>query len=155
MDPYGTVCTNYVGSYKTICHIEVGPYGILVLHKIFRSINEHIDAQFTHVSRHPGAWTKLTVEMWSQICDRLATYGLGLCFLCSKKEAKHEFVQHLWRIPWQKLDVLVNFWDHIAIVSFLWQDPQTSISMCKFYFNNVFYLYKLAWELWEKKLQNF
>ena len=47
-------------------------------------------------------WTKLTVEMWSQIVEKLA-----------------EFVMILWWTLRPKLAILPNFWDRVSTVSFL------------------------------------
>ena len=71
--------------YKIIEALSQRPAGILLT--IFRSINTKVYAQFTHVSRHPGALesftkmkdlTKLTIEMRSQKLHRITSFGLGI-----------------------------------------------------------------------------
>ena len=51
------------------------------------------------------------------IGDKVAAFGVGLVFYVAKKYQKQEFVQHLWKIPTQKLSTVYNFLDHIRIVS--------------------------------------
>ena len=68
--------------YNIIVALGLRPAGSLL--KLFMSINGNIHAQFTNFSRHPGAlrplkneaWTKLTIEMWSQIFYRETEFGL-------------------------------------------------------------------------------
>ena len=52
-----------------------------------RSKSWNFNTQFINVSRHLGAqspikknldWTKLTIEMWSHIFDKVVFFGLGL-----------------------------------------------------------------------------
>ena len=70
--------------YNIVVALSLIPVGSL--QNFFMSINANINAQFTNFSTHPGAlqplknegWTKLTIEMWSQIFERL--YLASECF---------------------------------------------------------------------------
>ena len=83
-------------------------------------LHMYLDIQEPRVFYKMQDWTNLTVEMWSQIVQKVAVFGIGLLWNnVAKKYQKQQIVNILWRILRPKPAILPDFWDHVSTVSFL------------------------------------
>ena len=84
--------------------------------------NLHIfwDIQEPNVFYKNYRCSKLTVEMWSPIVEKVAVFALDYFEKnVASKYQKQQFVSNLWRLLRPTPDIKLNFWDHVSTVSFL------------------------------------